>query len=230
MLLSSGLKGRVNLKTVSALWLLHLQCLNSLKIHGNITWGRCWGQYAKFLWFIPQPLVVESGHSRDKLVPAVVFIFSSFHLRQWSKAVTLFQLCFPCVFSFEGGHNWAIWLWIISAVQRERERYHWLSWQQKMMRCLLETEFCTRIHIKPHLKIGVWRTLLETVHSSFQTSAAFVQFYPRIYGRHLSESSAQDRTNAFISKRHALVQEWGSFPDCKSGVWSSQPVNCLLFI
>lgn len=219
VLFTSGLKGRVNLKTVSALWLLHLQCLNSLKTHRNIIWERCWRQYAKFLWFIPQPLVAESGQLKDKLVTAIVFIgSSSFQFEAMIKgSYTVLQLRLPCVFSFEGGHNWAIWLWIISAIQRERERerYHLLSWQQKMMWCLLESEFCTGIHIKPRLKISVWRTLLETVNSSFQTFAVFVQFYPRICGRCLSESSAQDRANAFISKRHALAQEWGSFPDYK---------------
>lgn len=124
VLFTSGLKGRVNLKTVSALWVLHLQCLNSLKTHRNIIWERCWRQYAKFLWFIPQPLVAESGHSRDKLVTAIVFIgSSSFQFEAMIKgSYTVLQLRLPCVFSFEGGHNWAIWLWIISAIQRERER------------------------------------------------------------------------------------------------------------
>lgn len=81
------------------------------------SWKNYLGEMLRTICWIPV-VVAESGHLKDKLVTAIVFI-GSFHLRQWSKAVPL--LCLPCVFSFGGGHNWTIWLWIISAIQRERE-------------------------------------------------------------------------------------------------------------
>lgn len=120
------------------------------------------------------------------------------------------------------------------SIQREREREgdQWLSWQQKMMRCLLQTEFCTRIHIKPHLRIGVGRTLLETVHSFFQKHLLHLCSFTPGYVEDVS-LRAQPRTEQtllFPKGFYFLVQEWGSFPDCKSAVWKSQPVNCLLFI
>lgn len=81
-----------------------------------------------------------------------------------------------------------------------------LSWQQKMVRCLLESEFCTSVHIKPCLKIPVWRTTLQRVRSSFKVLAVLVSFYSRIYGRRLCGSLTQDTVCAFIFKRHSLVQ------------------------
>lgn len=79
-------------------------------------------EYAKFLWFIPQPPVAESGHSKDKLVTSAVFIGSSFSLRQQSKAVALFCCCAFHVFSHLKVDMIGQYDYELSVPSKERER------------------------------------------------------------------------------------------------------------
>lgn len=164
-------------------------------------------------------VVAESGHLKDKLVTAIVFI-GSFHLRQWSKAVPQSCCCAFHVFSHLEVDTIGQYDYELSVPSKEREREREIS---LVVMTTKDDEVFTWswvLHKDSHQAASEdWCLENSSWESSFllPNIACICAALPQDMWKTSLWKLSPGQSKGFICKRQAVVQEWGSFPACSYG-------------